>query len=242
METFEKAFQRLRNPNYKRGGRDFSKFGKILKEPVLEYLPYYSSAIEHYQSGQLQNALQLIDKTIELSDIQDWKQYAFKANVLEDLKKFKEAIENYETAIDMEEDDVRVYALYHQIGFCYFNTANNNKAAEFYSYAIDLKKQHPNTQYNPDEEGMDMGVWLGLPFKRMYNNRALAYLNIERLEDSLQDCLSAINYDKNYSNPYLVMAAISNKEGREQQAIEILQFAAKLGNQNAIITLQKLGR
>lgn len=41
------------------------------------YLGYNSRAQKNYTNGQLQNAFESINKTIELSDIDDWKQYSF---------------------------------------------------------------------------------------------------------------------------------------------------------------------
>ena len=238
---FEKAFNRSRNSNYKRGGRKLSTLGKLFGGGIPKYVAYYSKAQQSYSAGQYQNSLELINKTIELSDIDDWKQYAFKANVLEDLKNYKGAIENYEKAIDINFDDVNVYALYHQIGYCYLNLQDDQKASEFYGYAIELKSKHPNTEHNPDQEGMDLGVMLCVPFKRMYNNRANAYKNLGLLNEALEDCKKSLSYDKNYSNPYLMLSQIYSKAGQEEKAIEFLKVSAQLGNNSAISTLKQIG-
>ena len=57
-----------------------------------------------------------------------WEYFAFRANCYEDLQEYKKAIENYEIAIELSENDEDVYALYHQIGFCYLNLKNDLKA------------------------------------------------------------------------------------------------------------------
>lgn len=238
---FEKAFNRSRNSDYKRGGRKISALGKLFGGGIPKYVVYYSKAQESYGAAQYQNSLDLINKTIELSDIDDWKQYAFKANVLEDLQKYQEAIENYEIAIDINLDDINIYALYHQIGFCYLSLGNNEKASEFYGFAIDLKAEHPNSEYNPDQEGMDLGVMLGVPFKRMYNNRANALKNLGELNEAIEDCEKSLSYDKNYSNPYLMLSQIYSKAGQEDKAIEFLKTSAQLGNNSAISTLRQIG-
>jgi len=236
METFEQAFKRVRTENTKK-----RTFANLLGGLSSNYLTYYQTAINDYNSQNLYSALDNINKTIEKSDINDWKHFAFRANVNEDLHRFKEAISDYEKAIDFSTNDINVYALYHQIGFCYLNHGNNNKAIEFYTYSINLKNQHPNNESNKDIEGMDMGVLLGVPFKRMYNNRANAYLNLGQLNESLQDCKKSIGYDKNYSNPYLVLANIYSKAGQEAKAIEYLKISAQLGNRNAQLTLKDIG-
>ena len=151
-----------------------------------------------------------------------------------------EGTEN-EKAIDINFDDVNVYALYHQIGYCYLNLQDDQKASEFYGYAIELKSKHPNTEHNPDQEGMDLGVMLGVPFKRMYNNRANAYKNLGLLNEALEDCKKSLSYDKNYSNPYLMLSQIYSKAGKEEKAIEFLKVSAQLGNNSAISTLKQIG-
>lgn len=240
-DIFTKAFNRTRKSDYKRGGRKLSTLNKLFGGGLPKYVAYYSTAQKNYTNGQLQNAFENINKTIELSDIDDWKQYAFKANVLEDLQKYQDAIKSYEIAIDINLDDINVYALYHQIGFCYLSLGNNEKASEFYSYAIDLKSEHPNSEFNPDQEGMDLGILFGVPFKRMHNNRANALKNLGKLNEAIDDCKKSLSYDKNYSNPYVMLSQIFSKAGQEDKAIEYLKIAAQLGNNYAISTLREFG-
>ncbi len=236
MEVFEKAFNRIRQRNSKR--RTFANLFGGLK---TGYLIPYEKAIKDYQSKNLESALQNINVVIGKSDINDWKHYAFRANIFEDLGKYSDAIADYEKAIEFAENDIYVYGLYHQIGFCYLNIGNNLKAVEFYSYAIYLKKEHPNLEHNTDQEGMDMGVLLGVPFKRLYNNRANAYLNIGKLNEAIDDCNKSLEHDINYSNPYLLLSQIFSKAGQESKAIDFLKKSAQLGNKNAILTLRQIG-
>lgn len=236
MEAFEKAFKRVRTENTKK-----RTFSNLLGGISSNYLTYYQTAINAYNNQNLNSAIENINTTIEKSDINDWKHFAFRANVYEDLRRFPEAISDYEKAIEFATNDIVVYALYHQIGYCYLNLGNNNKAIEFYTYSIDLKNRHPNNESNKDIEGMDMGVLLGVPFKRMYNNRANAHLNVGQLNESLEDCKKSIGYDKNYSNPYLVLSNIYSKAGQESKAIEYLKISAQLGNRNAQATLRDIG-
>jgi tetratricopeptide (TPR) repeat protein len=238
---FEKVFKRNRTTNHKPTGRKLSMLSKLFGGGSRDFLTNYRNAQSNYNSGNYKKALNQINKTIELSDINDWKQYAFKANVLEDLQDFEKAIEYYEKAININLNDDNVYALYHQIGYCYLNQKNDKKASEFYSYAIDLKGKHTNTEMNPDQEGMDLGVMLGVPFKRMYNNRANAYKNLGQLDVAIEDCNKSLNYDKNYSNPYFMLSQIYSEAGQEEKAIEYLKVSAQLGNNSAMSTLKQIG-
>jgi len=244
MNVFEKAFKHSRSDKYKRGGRNPIDFMMSVGKPdfkLPEYAVFFSFAQSAYEKGQYEDALNYINDTIKFSDIDDWRQYAFKANVLEDLQNYAEAIKFYEIAIDIHTDDVRVYALYHQIGFCYLSIGNHNKAIEFYSYAIELKQQHPNSQFAPDEEGIDKGVLLGVPFNRMYNNRGNSLKNIGKLNEALQDCQKALSYDINYSNPYLLAGQIYLQAGAEEDAIKLMRESARLGNQAAQRMLNQMG-
>jgi tetratricopeptide (TPR) repeat protein len=192
-------------------------------------------------NGNNQDALASINIVIKKSDINDWQHYAFRGNVYEDLREYKQAITDYEQAIKFNANEIQVYALYHQIGFCYLSLGNNQKAFEFYTQAIDLKKQHPNSLQNKDLEGMDGGVMLGLSFKKMYNNRANALKNLGKLNEAVEDCKKSLSFDKNYSNPYLMLSQIYSKAGQEQEATKYLQISAQLGNQSAISILRQLG-
>jgi tetratricopeptide (TPR) repeat protein len=242
MEIFERAFNRKKSDDFKRGGRKLQdSFSLVNAGDVPAYLIHYNNAIDDLQSLNLNSALVNINKTIENSDIDDWKHFALKARIQETLKDFNEAIKNYEIAIDIAASDVTVYALYHQIALCYLYIGNNYKAIDFFTYAIDLKKNHSDIEFNRDLEEEKYGVLLGLPFKRMFNNRASAYLNIGKLDESFNDCMASISYDKTYSNPYLTLATIWSKKGHEQQALELLKISAKYGNKNAMETLNKLG-
>lgn len=235
MTTFEKAFKRNRSDNFLRVGRSFSDLSNFLENPAPNFLAFYITAEQEYSKGNYQSALELINRTIELStDHHDWKQYAFKANILEELHQFQSAINSYEIALDISDSDVQCYALYHQIGICYLKLGDNDKSIEFYSYAIDLKKQHSNSEFDPDEEGIYLGVMLGVSFKKMYNNRAGSYLLIKKLNESLIDCEESLRYDKNYSYPYFVLSSIYRKLGDDVKAMDFLNVSAQLGNRKAI--------
>lgn len=237
MNIFSKAFGRERTANIRK-----KEIKELFTERTTpEYLKYNQLAVNAYNSQNCNEALFYINKAIEVRDRDVWVLFAFKANVLEDLGKYQEAIKEYERAIDYAEDDIIVYAQYHQIGFCYTSLGNYQKAVQFFTYALELKKQHPNNSFNIDIEGFKDGVMYGVEFKRIYNNRGNALKNLDRLQEALEDCQQAISYDPNYSNPFLLLAQILSKAGQESRALEYLKYAASLGNQNAQRDLIRLG-
>lgn len=239
MEVFEKAFNCKRKQDFRR--REFSSLNSLLSNGIPDFLAFYTLAQTSYTNGNYSDALSFIDKTIRSSDIDDWKYYAFKANVLEDMSNFSQAITFYRKAIEIEGTDVNVYALYHQIAFCYSSMFDYKNAIDFYTYAIELKKQHKNAPNNPDQEGMEMGVLLGVPFKRIYVNRGQAFFATNKYNESILDCETSLSYDKSYSNPYLLMAQIHSKIGNQEKAVELLIQSAQLGNQNAAHLIRQFG-
>lgn len=228
MSIFKKlfGFEKKENTNT----RTFGNLDRALK---TGYLEDYQTAENAYLSGNLGEALNYINSTIKKSDISDWKHYAFRGNVYEDQKKYTEAITDYNKAIELSNSELSVYQLYHQIGYCYLNLGNNKKAEEFYTAAIDIKKKHPNSEYNPDMEGMMGGVMMGLPFERLYNNRGNARKNLGKLQEGFEDCKKAIEHNQTYSNPYLLAAQIQQLAGNLDEAVDFLNHAIKLGNPNA---------
>ncbi len=226
--------------NFKRKKNEKRTFSNMQRGLDSGYLVYYTQATNDYLRGNLQESLNNINKTIEVSDINDWKHYAFRANVYEDLKKYEKAIIDYNLSIELANNEVQIYALYHQVGFCYLNLGDNEKAVKNYTRALNLKKQHPNTKSNPDLEGLDGGVLLGVPIERIYNNRANALKNLGKLNEALDDCKKALSYNNQYSNTYLLLSQIFNLAGKENKAIDMLVQAANLGNTEAIRMLNKL--
>lgn len=235
MSLFKKLFGFVQKKNT--NTRTFENMDRGLK---TGYLEDYQIAEIAYLVGDLSKAFDYINSTIQKSDISDWKHYAFRANVLEDQQKFAEAITDYNKAIELSNSELTVYQLYHQIGICYLNLGNNKKAEEFYTTAIEIKKKHPNSEFNPDLEGMMGGVLMGLPFERLYNNRGNARKNLGKLQEGFEDCKKALEYKPNYSNSYLLAGQIQHLAGNPGEAVKLLNEAIKLGNPNAQRVLNTL--
>ncbi|SNB22505.1 conserved hypothetical protein [Flavobacterium psychrophilum] len=234
MSVFERAFLRKRKPVKKASNSIFNFFRSKNSD---NHKKFYILAEGSYLHNDVNEALKLIESCIKSGGNEDWKNFAFKANALEDLQKYADAISCYEKAIELSGDDANVYALYHQIGFCYLNIGNNQKANEFYTYAIDLKNDFKMLG-KEDLEGMDGGVMIGIPYERMYNNRGNALKNLNKLEEAIENCNKAINFNKNYSNPYLLLSQIFKLKGNEGEQFRYLNIAAQLGNNFAIKELK----
>jgi len=235
---FSKAFGRERNKNLRNPNRELRDLGNALNED-MRYVVYFQTAIDNYYSNDFNNAVQFVNNAISVCPFDHWRHFAFRGNIFEEVGQYEDAIQDYVNAIDIYGNDIYVYALYHQIGWCFLNLKNDTKAVEFYTYAIELKKLHPNNEYNEDLEGMDNGVVVGKEFKQMYVNRGNSLKNIGKLDDARKDCLEAINLDKNYSNPYLLLHQIFDKANIKDKALLFLETAAEMGNQNAIRMLKQ---
>lgn len=233
---FQNAFGRNRKKGWKT--RSLQNFPSDI---ASSYLIPYQKAIILSDNKKYSDALSNIDMALNQCDIDDWRMLALKANTLKELGRFDDAIKHYEEAIDISSDDFISYALYHEIGYCHLMKGDNDRAATMFTHAINIKTNHPNKAYDNENEGINNGIYVGLPFKRMYINRANAYFNQNELNKSFEDCKTALSYDKKYSNPYLLISQIFSKTGNEQKAIEALVIAANLGNQNAIEIAKQFG-
>ncbi|MDM1548858.1 hypothetical protein HX096_13450 [Empedobacter falsenii] len=214
---------------------------KVLNEDS-KVLVLFETANRIYAVGNYEKSLELIDQIIPLSKVNNWKHLAFKANVLEDLGKYQEAIANYSRAIEWSNNEPMVYALFHQIGFCYLSLGSNLKAEEFYTSAINLKPKHPNTKEIPDIEGMDGGVMLGVKLERMYNNRGNARKNLKKYKEALSDCEMALRIDSYYSNTYFLKGQILYEQGNVEDAIKFIKKASDLGHSNALNILKEINQ
>lgn len=237
MDKFKEAFNRERKTYSKRFFLLDIIFPKKKKSESEE--KFYLLAKSSYYDNALKNALNEINSCIKYSQHNNWKYFAFRANVKEDLLKYSEAIDDYIMAIEINGNDSKVYALYHQIGYCYLNLNEDNKANEFYTHALNLKKELQETK-EKDLEGLDKGILLGVSFAKIYNNRAITFKNLKKYELAINDCEKAIEFGKDYANPYLCLFQTYSFLKNEDKANENLEVASVLGNPYAIKTISKL--
>lgn len=239
MEVFSKAFNRPKDRLSKTKKSIFNSlfFGE---KKLKDNEQLFQLAKISYMRNYVSNALETINLCLESGNSEKWEYFAFKANCYEDLSEYKKAIENYEIAIELSENDEDVYALYHQIGFCFLNLKNDNKAKEFYTFALQLKT-NLQSKNKEDLEGLDGGVLLGVSLQRIYNNRGNARKNLGELNDAIIDCEKAISIDKNYSNPYLLLSQIYDLKGYQEKSLEFLKASARLGNNSAKNKLDEIG-
>ena len=239
MEVFSKAFNRPKDRLLKTKKSIFNSlfFGE---KKLKDNEQLFQLATTSYLHNDVKNALKTINSCLESRNSEKWDYFAFRANCYEDLQEYKKAIENYEIAIELSENDEDVYALYHQIGFCYLNLKNDSKAKEFYTYALQLKTNLQNNN-KEDLEGLDGGVLLGVTFQRIYNNRGNAKKNLGELNEAIEDCEKSISIDRNYSNPYLLLSQIYDLKGMKEKSLEFLKVSARLGNNYAKKKLDEIG-
>jgi len=50
-----------------------------------------------------------------------------------------------------------------------------------------------------------------------------------KLNEAVEDCKQSLQFDQNYSNPYLLLSQIYSSAGQEQEAIKYLKISAQLG-------------
>lgn len=242
MEIFKKVFGRERKFARTEEIKDKEELiTNVFKNFRSEQSKYKGLASYYYGNQDYYSALNSINNAIEIRDRDDYTLFALKANILQELGEYKEAIEQYEEAIDYGGYDITVYALYHQIGICYLELEKYEKALEFFTYAIELKKQHPNKFPLTDSEYTLGGVMFGIKFNKLYDSRAIVLKRLNRLDEAIEDCKQAISYDASDSTPYLLLSQIYSMLGQKDNSLRYLKKSASLGNEKAQEILIEIG-
>ena len=113
---------------------------EIEKEPNNPYR-YYDRAMGYYKLNLLENALEDIDKVIEL-DNKDLRIFVDKGNVLIGLSRYDEAIECFSKVIESESKPMIEFS-YKQRGACFFQIEDYASAIKDFKMFIQLEPQNP---------------------------------------------------------------------------------------------------
>jgi tetratricopeptide (TPR) repeat protein len=147
---------------------------------------------------------------LALSDIEQYihikpskvEGYNYKADILYHLRKYEEALVAYTASIELKKNDPITY--YNRAN-AYMKVDESDKAIADYTIAYQLAP-------NP-------AILVG---------RASAYLQSEKLEAALEDCLAALKVDADIADAYNCIGVVATRRGNMEEAYAAFERAVEL--------------
>ena len=197
---------------------------------------YYGRSQASYQLSNYTSALEDINRAIELdSSLSNY--YVHRGTVYEMMLKHIKAVEDYKKAIKLDNNP---YA-YNCIGSVLADSSKNKEAGLFYSIAISLKEDpifYNNRGLSYEMLGQsdsavvnyNRAIEMDSYNPDYYYNRAISKYRLDDVQGSLTDFTKAIEIDSLHDQSYYYRALIYFEKGNNDQAIQDLKIASKLGN------------
>lgn len=156
--------------------------------------------------------------------------YNERANNYKNKGNYKSAIADYNTALSLFTSSIYL----NNRGNCYMSMGDNESALTDFNRAIATNAKEPEPYYNRakvyssqklyNKAIADLNVYVGLnttniPFLADgYQNRGLAYFNLNNFDQALKDATKAIELDPTAAARFTVRASIYRKLGKESLA------------------------
>lgn len=179
------------------------------KENELTYLDYMRLGQRAFKKGKYQEAIEYIDKAIELHGAYArayyWRGRAYTEMASQyDMKEgYQNAINDYDKAIVINPEFAEAYAAR---GFVYGELEEYTKAIEDYNKAIEKDPQLCSA----------------------YNNRGYVYCVLGKYESATEDLLYAITLNELSANPHRHLGNVYYSTGQYSEAIKELSRAIEL--------------
>ena len=184
---------------------DIIEIESNLKKPLLDYLSKYFNINTETIYNDIQGFISN-QHNHSTAEIEFYRGYA-NAN----LGKYKEAITNYDKAIELNPQRAEVY---NNRGIAKSTLGEPEEAIEDYDKAIKLNPQLSEAYNNRGSANCDLGnhedaiedydkaIDLNPEFAKLYNNRGSANLNLKNHEEAIEDYDKAIELDPQYVDAY----------------------------------------
>ena len=156
------------------------------------------------------------------------------------LKQYKEAVENYTRAIQLQANNS---IFYNNRGCSYDNLGEYDKAISDYNKAIRLDPQDASVYVNQgylfaklekyDEAISDYckAIELNPNNATAYNNRGSTYIVLGRTGEAISDLSRAIELNPRFANPYKHLGNIYREQGDYTKSIQYLSKAIELNSE-----------
>ncbi len=219
------------NLNQKYAALAFADFNKaIALKPNSSYPYFYLSKIK-YENNDLADALKDIDKAI-LSDDQQGRLFNFRGIIYSALKQYKNALENFSTAIKLNPDDFSSYLSRAQV---YYGLENMDAACQDYSKAKSLvseqKVNNPELLKNIEVSMLD---FCDASRASYFYQRGVAFYNLKQYDKAVS--IYQTGLQKFPNNPitfsFLGNAYLALKDYKNSQ----INYESALANKSNLMT------
>lgn len=164
-----------------------------------------NKSIIRMQQKDYETALQLTDQILQINNTYA-EAYSTKATIAYFTGDLPSALKYYKEYLACDHSSGKGQ---YGVGFIYTHLREDEKAIPYLLQAIDLSAN--NAQLN-----------------EMYSNLANCYNNTGRLAAGIEAAGRSIAVNPNYYHPYYILACIYKKEGRDEEALEMVKKALQL--------------
>ena len=166
--------------------------------------------------------------------------YFQRGNESHALGKYKEAITDYNKAIEL---DLKNAEVYNNLGNANFSLGNYKEAIEYYTNAIEFNPQFADTYYNrgnaklhsgKNEEAIedyDKAIEFNPKHAKAYNNRGNARLALKNYQEAIKDYDKAIEFNPKHAKAYNNRGNAKSDLGKYKEAITDYNKAIELNPQ-----------
>lgn len=167
-------------------------------------IQYYKQGTLSLKNNKNKEALEFFDKILELVPKSNFKDlYLKKGFALDNLGQYKEAIDNYNIAIKLD----------------------NKYASAYLNKGVSLLKQNKNLEAI---ENFDKVIELNPNSSNAYNNKGAALGNLNKYQEAINNYNKAIELDPKYFEPYKNKFCPLYNLKRYEEAVETCDKAIKL--------------
>jgi tetratricopeptide (TPR) repeat protein len=193
------------------------------------------------QVGYWQNSMTLNEHALKVTD-NNWLIYNGRGNANYTLGNYRQAIEDYDRAIEINPDFLDAH---NNRGDAYIGLGNYRQAIEDYNRAIEIKPAYADAysnrglsysklgQYQLAIEDFNKLIRLKPAYADAYYSRGNAYGMLGQYQLAIEDFNKVISLKPAYTMVYLNRGAAYARLGNNDLAIDDLKTAAKLGDERA---------
>lgn len=201
-------------------------YKSLIEQNSKQEEAYYEIAYINNDEGDYKEAIEAVNKSIELKD--DTYKYYIRALAYKNLGLYKEALKDYNYII---KENVDVDYAYNSKGLIYEVLEKTDKAIKSYKKSLSINPNHPTANnnlaelYDKQENYKEALFYYTKQIEveedaYYYINRAWCYMSLNQLEDAKKDFEIAMMLEPDNGYPYNGIANIYKRQKNYQEAIE----------------------